>query len=111
MYFDKDAFSTTEKVKPRPPDEAYYILENIDLSVSQYENHYQLCLQGSAIRNAYCLWVCRKALKSAKNLVQTIDEKFSRVREYQKNNETPFKNIVEVTPEHIKDQIKMRDWI
>ena len=70
MYIDKDAFLTAEKVKYHPTNEACSILENVDLSASQYEIHKQLCRQGRDIRDEYFLSLWRTVITSIKRLFQ-----------------------------------------
>ena len=74
MYIPRDDFSTAEKINIRQTNEPYDILENIDLSASQYEIHRQLCLQGSNIRDKNFLWVWRTVVTSIARLFQKCDE-------------------------------------
>ena len=111
MYFDKDSFSTAEKVDFCPTGEARSTLEFVDCSVSQYEIHRQLCREGNDIRNEYFLGICRKVVTSIKMLFQISDQEKVQSQEYHELQKMWLKKMEDSAPRHMKGWIRTGGWI
>ena len=111
MYIPRDDFSTAEKVIIRQTNEPYDILENIDLSASQYEIHRQLCLQGSNIRDEYFLWVWRTVVASIKRLFQKCHEAEVEADKDYEFRDAWLKKMEQSAPRHMKGWIRTGGWI
>ena len=111
MYIPRDDFSTAEKVIIRQTNEPYDILENIDLSASQYEIHRQLCRQGRDMRDEYFLRVWRTVVTSIARLFQKCDEVEVEADNYYELQDMWLKKMEQSAPRHMKGWIRTGGWI